>query len=430
MSEHITAHRIAAAKPARPRARDRAPIRPLMLSYYFDPIYAGSAIQAYTLARALQRLGAEPSIVAANFMDSPAYEEYGGVPLYRLPCLKAEDLRRPTFWASLAQFLAQRRRQFDVIHGHGTGPHAIIGPYGRLLRIPTILKIAMAGSDINFVGHGRILGRVNRSLIRQIDCYIATTKAIESEFGPAGLDPRRVRLIPNGVDTEANRPLPSADREALRATLGLPAGPLVSTVGIVIQRKNVDGALRSFHTVTAQGAPGHFLIIGPMPEEHAAYHEELKAYVATHGLQERVSFLGFRTPVSPYVQASDIFLFPSRQEGMPNSVLEAMACGLPCIVSNSAGVESSVVTDGATGFAIDLDDERAFAETLGRLMTDEPLRRRVGDSARQAIMERFSMDVIARRYLDLYHQLLGLEPSSSLARHIAHEHAGGRVRNQ
>ena len=382
-----------------------------MLSFYFDPVYAGSAIQANTLARALQRLGAAPSIVAANLTGGPAREDYGGIPLYRLPCVGSEDFRRPTFWASFAHFLARRRRQFDVLHAHGTGPHAIIGAYGRLLRMPTILKIAMAGSDINFVGQGRLLGRLNRALVSRIDCYIATTRAIADEFGPAGLDPARVHLIPNGVDTEANRPLTSSERTALRASLGLPAGPLVTTVGIVIRRKNVDGALRAFHRSTAQGAPGHFLGDRADAGRGRRVPRQLHAYVATNGLAGRVSFLGLRQPISPYVQSSDIFLFPSRQEGMPNSVLEAMACGLPCIVSTSAGVESSVVTHAVTGFAIALDDEDAFADTLGSLMQDERLRERIGAAARQAAMERFSMEAIARRYLDLYRQMLGVEAS-------------------
>jgi glycosyltransferase involved in cell wall biosynthesis len=383
-------------------------IRPLMVSLYFDPVYSGSAIQAFNLATKLKGLGAEPMIVSANLTGSPAHEIYRGIPLYRIPVLKGGDLLRLSFWASFAAFVARVRGRVDVIHAHGTGPHAIVGPVGRLFRRPTILKIAMAGSDINFRGMGRLLGRTTRAMVQPIDRYIATTSAIEAEFAPAGLDASRVRLIPNGVDTDANRPLDPEAKARLRAELGLPEGPLVITVGIVIARKNVDGALRAFAGAVAAGAPGHFLILGPMPDEHAAYHASLRAFISAHGLESRVTFLGFRTPVAPYLQAADVFVFPSRQEGMPNSVLEAMACGLPCLVSGSAGVESSVVTHGESGFALDVADEGAWASTLEQLLTSPTLRARIGSAARQAILANFSLDAIAARYWRLYHELLGL----------------------
>ena len=393
------------------------PIRPLMVSFYFDPVYAGSAIQAFNLARSLQRLGAAPLIVSANLTGSPAHEDYHGVPLYRIPSVgKGSDWQRMSFWASLTLFLARMRRRFDIIHAHGTGPHAIVGPTGRLFRAPTILKVAMAGSDLNFTGQGRLQGRLNRTMVGPVDAYIATTRAIAAEFAPAGLDASRVRLIPNGVDTETNQPVGAERRARLRAELGLPDGPLVATVGIVIARKNVDGALRGFHAAVAGGAPGHFLIIGPMPAEHSGYHDTLRTYVATHGLTDRVTFLGFQSPVTPYLQAADVFLFPSRQEGMPNSVLEAMACGLPCVVSSTAGVEASVVSHEENGFAIDVDDDAALAATLRRLLTDGALRARLGEAARATILSHYSLDAIAGRYWRLYHELLGRRIPEDAAR--------------
>jgi glycosyltransferase involved in cell wall biosynthesis len=381
-------------------------IRPLMVSLYFDPIYSGSAIQAFNLATALRRRGAEPIIVSANLSGSPAHELYHGIPLYRVPVLKGSDTLRVSFWASFLALLVRLRGRFDVIHAHGTGPHAIVGPAGWLFRTPTILKIAMAGSDINFRGMGRLLGRTTRAMVRPIDRYIATTEAIAAEFAAAGLDAGRVRLIPNGVDTETNRPLDPQAKAALRRELQLPDGPLAITVGIVISRKNVDGALRAFAAAAGRGAPGHFLVLGPMPAEHAAYHDSLRAMIRTHNLGARVTFLGYRTPVAPYLQAADVFVFPSRQEGMPNSVLEAMACGLPCLVSQSAGVEASVVTHGTSGFALDVADEASWADTLQRLLCEPELRARIGEGARQAIEARFSLDAIATRYWQLYHELL------------------------
>ncbi len=379
-----------------------------MVSFYFHPNYAGSSIQAFRLSGQLQRLALQPMIVSANLSGGPSYENFRGIPLWRLPVSSSPALQVPSFSVALVRFLIRHRREYDVIHAHGTMQHVVAAFVGRLLGKPAILKVAMADSDIAFQRQGRLSGRVNRLLVARFDRYIATTEAIAAEFPAQGLDASRVRLIPNGVDTDTYMPADAGERARLRRELGLPDGPLVAFVGVVNRRKNVDGILRIFEAAVARGAPGHLIVIGP-PSQQAhvdPYQRELERFVADRGLGARVSFLGFRDPVAPYLRASDVFLFPSRQEGMPNCVLEAMACGLPPLVSRSAGAES-IVGDSEHGRLIDITDEAGFAEALERLLRDDELRERLGRNARARIMERFSLGAIAERYAALYRELLG-----------------------
>jgi glycosyltransferase involved in cell wall biosynthesis len=274
-----------------------------------------------------------------------------------------------------------------------------------MLGKPTLLKVAMANSDLAFARQGRLTGRLNRLFVRQFDGYIATTEAIAAEFGDRRLDVLRVRHIPNGVDTDVFTPIGGAARAELRRRLGLRNVPIVTCVAIINERKNIDGVLRIWHRAVAAGASGHLVLVGPVHTPGGPFYHRLLQYVADHRLGDRVSFVGKQEPVVEYLQASDLFLFPSRQEGMPNSVLEAMACGVPCIVSGSAGTEQ-IVADGKNGYARPVADEAAFAEALLTLLADDNLRRRFSLAARDAAVANFSLEQVAKRYWALYHQLL------------------------
>jgi glycosyltransferase involved in cell wall biosynthesis len=376
-----------------------------MVSYYFHPDYSGSAIQALSLSRQLLRIGASPMIVAANLSGAPSFEVLDGIAVHRIPVARRCDWQVASFAASLVSFLIRHRRDYDVIHAHGTIQHGAASLAGRLLRKPTILKVAMADSDIAFHRQGRIWGRVNRFMVARFNRYIATTPAIREEFGFQRLDTERVTLAPNAVDTELFAVPSDEERIALRARLGLPAGPIVTYVGIINARKNIDGILRIWRRSVEAGCGGHLVVVGPQPTGGAgSFQEQLAAFVREHRLEHRVTFAGHQSPVAPWLQASDIFLFPSRQEGMPNSVLEAMSCGLACVVSRSAGVDD-LIASGQNGFAIDVADETAFADAVTTLLADPLSRARIGSAARQTVVSRFSLQALATTYYEMYEQL-------------------------
>jgi glycosyltransferase involved in cell wall biosynthesis len=377
-----------------------------MVSFYFHPNYSGSAVQAFNLSRQLRTLGVEPFIVAANLNGAPAHEVIDGIHVYRLPVLARASLQVPSFMLSLAWFLFRRRHTYDVIHAHGTLQHGVAGPAGRLLGKPSLLKVAMANSDIAFARQGRLVGALNRFMVRRFDRYIATTGHIAAEFGAQSLDTSRVRQIPNGVDTDRYRPPTVEEREAIRRELGLPEGPLATFVGIISARKNVDGILRIFQAAVAEGAPGHLLLIGPIPGgDQDAFYRSALAFVADHRLQGRVIFLGQVADVNRYLRVSDIFVFPSRQEGMPNAVLEAMASGLACVVSQGSGTDG-IITDGRDGMSRALQDEAGFATVLRRLLESADTRHELGATARATVQDRFSLSSVAAAYRKLYDELV------------------------
>ncbi len=381
-----------------------------MVSFYYEPNYSGSAIQAGNLSRYLQRRGVEPFIVSAMLESRLPLEEVHGVPVRRIPVARGGDLQIPSFWFGLAWFLWRRRRSYDIIHAHGTLQHGTASIMGRLLGKGSILKVAMHRSDIAFARQGRIWGRINRFYVRRFHRYIATSRQIFEEFQEEGMSAERIVRIPNGVDTEKFRPAADPEEKAaLKARLGLPPVPVALFTGIVLARKNVDFVVRVFLRIRKQGIPGHLLIVGPGEgpggELSGSYFDSLQTMIREAGLEADVTFTGRRPDVEDYVRASDLFLFAPRKEGMPNVLLEAMAGGLPCVVSRISGIED-VIEPGVNGYVLDIAQEDRFTQVAADLMQDGDLRARIGAKARKDIQKRYSLDVIADRYVELYRSLL------------------------
>jgi glycosyltransferase involved in cell wall biosynthesis len=389
---------------------NKSPIGLAMLSFYFHPSYSGSAVQAMNLAKRLAGLGVSSQVVSANLTRSLPQEVVEGLPVRRLPVAKGANLQVPSFWLSLAWTLLRGRPAIDIIHAHGTLQHTIASIVGRFLGKPTILKIAMANSDLAFERQGRLSGRINSCLVRQFDCYIATSSEVYEECLARGLEPARVHSIPNGVDTHVFAPAASqTEKSFLRKRLGLVDRPTSCFVGTLDTRKNVDGILRIWLAARRKLDSGQLILVGPRPRDGTAtenrYYEGLLDFIRDHHLQDEVVLAGAQSDVASYLRCSDVFLFPSRREGMPNVLLEAMSSGLACIASRAAGA-SDLLHHGENGFLFDVDDEAGMGEILAKLLLHPEATEDIGAKARLTIERRFSLDVIARRYVELYRNLL------------------------
>ncbi|MBD3868862.1 MAG: glycosyltransferase family 4 protein [Acidobacteria bacterium] len=398
-----------------PNRESSRPIRVCMVSFYYDPNYSGSAIQAGNLSRYLKRRGVQPFVVSARLDSRVAHEEIDGIPVYRIPVLQSGNLQIPFFWLGLAWFLWRKRRDYDIVHAHGTLQHGTASIMARLLGKGSILKVAMHRSDIAFRRQGKIWGRINRFYVRRFHRYIATSRQIHLEFEEEGMESERIVRIPNGVDTEKFRPAEDRDEKvALKAALGLPPVPLALFTGIVIARKNVDFVIRVFLEIRKAGIPGHLVVVGPgegrSGKPEGPYFDSLQVMIREAGAEADVTFTGRRPDVQDYVRASDLFLFAPRKEGMPNVLLEAMAGGVPCVVSRISGIED-VIESGVNGYVYDLDEEDRFRQAAADLMQDGELRARIGEKATRDIRNRYSLDAVADRYVALYNSLLNTPPA-------------------
>ncbi len=211
---------------------------------------------------------------------------------------------------------------------------------------------------------------------------------------------RTPHVIPNGIALRKLERLPN-QADAARS-LGLPDGrPLLAFVGKVIPVKRVEWVLEVVRALPETAA----VVVGDYAEEHYgdAYYRHLLATYAD--VRDRVVFSGevVWDTVPRYLAAADVFVFPSKFEGQPNAVLEAMAAGLP-VVASDIPPHRELINPGKTGFLS--KDSASMASQVSELIRDDRLRRQIGAAGRAYVRERFSTDACASAYLALYESIL------------------------
>lgn len=188
---------------------------------------------------------------------------------------------------------------------------------------------------------------------------------------------------------------------------------LVSVCSITY-RKGLDTVLAAMALLAKRGIRSKLVVVGDTVDAASVEHSrQLKDQVSSFGLD--VDFAGWQDDVVPFLRDADAFVLGSRHEGLPGVLIEAMACGLPC-VSTDAGGSAEAVLDGRTGFVVPVDDESQMADRLWDL-ADGDVRRRMGERAAAWAEKEFGLDAFGRRFEDLAHDCLRSEANSTRSSH-------------
>ena len=213
--------------------------------------------------------------------------------------------------------------------------------------------------------------RFRRLLYRRADVLTANTTGVMDSLVPL-FQARQLALLPNPL------PMPvvpvsvgsAADRQGF------------VSVARLVPQKGIDVLIRALAQTTGSARDWTLNLVGDGPEREA-----LQRQVQQAGLQEQVLFLGFRSDPQTFLLQAGVFVLPSRFEGMPNALLEAMAAGLAVVVTDASPGPLEVVVNGVSGLVVPSDDPFALAEALDRLATDPLLRERLGAAARDTLRQ-------------------------------------------
>jgi sugar transferase (PEP-CTERM/EpsH1 system associated) len=237
-----------------------------------------------------------------------------------------------------------------------------------------------------------------------VDRYITVSKDLERYLVERiGIAPKRITQIYNGVDTARFVPGGATARDALPTGFAPPGTRVIGTVGRVQPVKDHATLLRAFAAL-AQSAPvlaanARLVIVGDGPSL-----PELRGLAAAQGIDRATWFAGNRPDVAELLRALDVFVLPSLNEGISNTLLEAMATGLP-VVASAVGGNGELVDDGVTGSLFPATDVTALARALARCLGDAPWRAALGREARAAAVERFSLPAMVGGYQRVYEAL-------------------------
>ncbi len=380
----------------------RHALRPgiLMAISHFPPAVGGTERQAYALAAGLARAGHRVTVLTLARPGAPSRELRDGVLVERVLTGTGRGvLFAATYGLSLLRHLRRLQPGHAVLHAHHLYVEAIAAAYlGLRFGLPAIAKMACGGPDGDFARLKRTGLTPSLPLLRRLSRVVAISAETEAELLTRGFAADRIARIPNGVDTVRFAPAP--DQGAAMQTMGL--GPAtVLFLGRLDAQKGLGVALEAWARVATRRPDARLAFVGDGPARAV-----LEDKVQSLGLTGRVSFLGTRSDPERLLQACQIFVLPSRSEGMSNALLEAMATGLPCVASRIGG-NSDLVRHGVTGLLSPPGDAVTLADMLCALLEDGRLRYRLGTAARAAVIEQYGMDRVVREYTHLYATLTG-----------------------
>jgi glycosyltransferase involved in cell wall biosynthesis len=301
----------------------------------------------------------------------------------------------------------------DVLQLISSLPHRSLLHPGPLRRQGTAVVF---GYTITF---NRSLNPVRRALrrgfmkllSRQIDCVIVNATAMYAQARAMGFE-TRIEVIPNGVDLKRFQPaFQEAERRLLREALGVGAeDSMLLAVGSLTARKGTDLAIEAWSRLIHRFPKTHLVLAGAGFDtagddlEKRKFAHRLRELSAEAGAADRLHFKGFVDRVEDLYRAADIFVFPSEKEGMPNAVLEAMASGLPVVLTPFESLSEDIGKAGRD-FCVAERASSALAGAIEALLQETDRRREMGRSARHWVETHMDLEHTLDRYMTLYREL-------------------------
>jgi glycogen(starch) synthase len=377
-------------------------MRILIINSEYPPIGGGAGNASANLASELVLSGQEVTVLTAHFNDLPYNMVENGVRIRRLMTLRRKQDRSGAveqsvflLVGSLGALSLLRRWRPDVIVAFFGVPCGAIAWITKLFAgIPYL--VSLRGGDVpgfrpyDFAVYHRLVSPLLHLVWRQAGAVVANSHGL-CEMARSFDNRVDTQVIPNGVDI--HRFSVPQDRDWRT--------PRLLFVGRLVYQKGLDILVQALGNL--KDLPWTLRLVGDGP--HRPVLEDLAHEL---GIAERIEFTGWlgSDAISDQYQACNMFVFPSRHEGMPNAVLEAMACGLPVIASHIAGNEELVVP-GVTGFLVAPEDPRALGEALGSLLPDASQWKQMGLAARRRVEEYYTWDRVASGYLSLLQEMIG-----------------------
>jgi len=284
-------------------------------------------------------------------------------------------------------FLWRRRRSISTLLCFFFSPlEAIVCSWARRFGIPVIVRSA---TSRDYLFHD-LVGRWQKESLLQADRVVAISEDIRKELLALGVEDYRIRMIPNGVDVP---------KEEWKADAHHRYGAVCIANFSQQPLKGLDVLVEAWAIVVAKAhGPVHLVICG------RGNATSLIQLAQRHGIRELIEFRGSVHDVTSILLQSDVFVLPSRVEGMSNALLEAMALGMPCVATSVSG-SADLIDSGRNGVLVPVENPGALAGAIVDVLSNPAMQVRIGLEARRTIERAYTTEVMARKYKALLEEL-------------------------
>jgi glycosyltransferase involved in cell wall biosynthesis len=387
-------------------------MRILMVISQFYPMIGGAEKQAQLLARKLMERGVSIDIVTGWWkFGTPRKEKIDGIQVFRnFACWGMFGIKGIRtigafiYMMSLGLFLLFHRKKYDLIHVHQALYPAFISVLvgKQILRKPVLVKTASSGLTSDFKLIKRFpLGKFQlRYLLEKMDCLVTVSRISRKEYQEIGFPESKIVYIPNGVE------VPSGGKD-------FPDGiKRVVSTSRLSEEKGIDVLLRAWADVVKHEKGLQLTIMGYGPLE-----SDLKSLIRSLEIETSVEFTGRVENVESYLTNAELFILPSRSEGLSNALLEAMSHGISCIATRVGGNGELLGGEGKlipfngyiaadNGLLVNPDDPKGLSEAILYLTHHPEAREIFSERSRKFVEENYSINLIAEKYISLYKAML------------------------
>ncbi|ATU27169.1 N-acetyl-alpha-D-glucosaminyl L-malate synthase BshA [Bacillus velezensis] len=377
-------------------------MRPLKIGITCYPSVGGSGIIATELGKLLAEKGHQVHFITSS-IPFRLNTYHPNIHFHEVEVNQYAVFKYPPYDLTLASKIAEvaARENLDIIHAHYALPHAVCAYLAKqMLKRDIGIVTTLHGTDITVLGYDPSLKDLIRFAIEASDRVTAVSTALAGETYDLIKPDKKIETIYNFID---ERVYLKKNTESIKEKHGiLPDEKVVIHVSNFRKVKRVKDVIRVFRNIAAK-TKAKLLLVGDGPEKCVAWQ-----LVEKYGLQDQVLLLGNQDRVEELYSISDLKLLLSEKESFGLVLLEAMACGVPCIGTNIGGIPE-VIKDQVSGFLVEVGDIQEASEKALAVLEDKQLSKRLTDHALKMVETAFSSQRIVSQYERIYDELAGPE---------------------
>ncbi len=401
------------------------PIRIAVVSNYFAPAIGGLERQNQLIGEALVRRGHKVTVLTRRYDPALAsWENLNGLEIRRFGPGGRGVVAKWLVNLGVCRHIGLAKSPYDVVLVTQFSAHIVGTAIGCIPRgIPYVIRTDEEGEFSGAISEGSlkrlpvtlrpvvtgILQIMRKWALRRADGVLALSKSLAREAEVSGFPRDCIALEANAVDLEQFHPVSHQERCALRRGLGIPENAeVVVYVARLVKGKGHSDLIDAWVDIAREWPTALLLLVGGGPgfDSPLDVERHLRNAIEEFGLHERIRMTGDVNDVERFLQASDVFVFPSHSEAFGMALSEAMACGLPVVCSAMDGGAGDLIVEGVHGFRFPIGNVKALREKTVALLADAALRRAMGDKGRKLAETQVSLEPIVDRHERLFRAVI------------------------
>ena len=378
-----------------------------MLVTNIDAPTGGIQKNSRLLLSKLNEQGVRTFVCARNYYRLPRNETVNGTEFHRSPVLGASlAVNGILYLIDAFVWLIRNRNRYDVLHCQQMfGPTMVAAVASLIVGKPIVTRVTTIGElgEVKYIKQ-MAFSSIRLKLVRRVTRWVALTKEMKSELLTLDIPEERIKVIHNSTEIPEGEAFDPANKIRLREELGLGQQKVGVYVGRLSEEKNLDVLVDAWKKVNERFPDAKLLLVGA-GGDFRNVEAQLKEQVRKFGLEGTILFLGHVANAKDYVLASDVFVLPTRTEGMSNALVEALACGAT-VVATDIPANREICSHEKNALLVPVGNEEALTDAILRVFDSPELSLKLASTARSDAIADLSVETMVDKYMDLYREVL------------------------